>query len=55
MNKYTTIQIKKDTRDELQEYCKAHGYKMSTLIEILIKNRIKPNALKDVLPATPKH
>ena len=42
MSKYTTIQIKKETRDELQEYCKKHGYSMSRLIDILIRERIHP-------------
>ena len=42
MSRYTTLQIKKETRDELQEYCKRHGYKMSSLIEILINERIHP-------------
>jgi hypothetical protein len=49
MSRYTTIQIKKETRDELQEYCKKHGYKMSSLIEILIHERIKPIKIGNVL------
>lgn len=53
MNKYTTIQIKKETRDELQKYCKKHGHKMSTLVEILIKEKIKPMLLQGVLKVTP--
>ena len=48
--KYTTIQIKKETHELLQEYCKEHGYKLSGLIETLIKQKIsipKPtNVLK---------
>lgn len=42
MSKYTTLQIKKEIRDDLQKYCKQHGYKMSSLIEILIRERIQP-------------
>ena len=40
MNKYTTIQIKKETHELLQEYCKEHGYKLSGLVENLIKQRV---------------
>jgi len=37
--KYTTIQIKKETHILLQSYCKEHGYKLSGLVETLIKQR----------------
>jgi hypothetical protein len=48
--KYTTIQIKKETHDLLQKYCKEHGYKLSGLIESMILQRCdKP---KNVLPVT---
>lgn len=40
MSNYTTIQIKKETHAILQEYCKEHGYKLSGLVESLIKQRI---------------
>ena len=40
MNKYTTIQIKKETHILLQEYCKEHGYKLSGLVETLIKQKV---------------
>ena len=39
-NKYTTIQIKKETHELLQDYCKEHGYKLSGLVETLIKQRV---------------
>jgi len=39
MRKYTTIQIKKETHELLQDYCKEHGYKLSGLVETLIKQR----------------
>ena len=38
--KYTTIQIKKETHELLQEYCKERGYKLSGLVESLIMQRI---------------
>jgi len=48
--KYTTIQIKKETHNLLQKYCKEHGYKLSGLIESMILQRCdKP---KNVLPVT---
>ena len=40
MRKYTTIQIKKETHELLQGYCKEHGYKLSGLVETLIKQRV---------------
>ena len=40
MRKYTTIQIKKETHELLQDYCKEHGYKLSGLVESLIKQRV---------------
>jgi hypothetical protein len=40
MTKYTTIQIKKETHILLQEYCKEHGYKLSGLVETLIKQKV---------------
>jgi predicted DNA-binding protein len=40
MNKYTTIQIKKETHELLQEYCKERGYTLSGLVEQLIKQKI---------------
>lgn len=38
--KYTTIQIKKETHELLQQYCKERGYTLSGLVESLIKQRI---------------
>ena len=37
--KYTTIQIKKETHELLQSYCKEHGSKISGLVDTLIKQR----------------
>lgn len=39
---YTTIQIKKETHILLQDYCKEHGFKLSGLVESLIKQRVTP-------------
>ena len=47
--KYTTIQIKKETHELLQEYCKEHGFKLSGLIESLIKQRITQPKPQNVL------
>lgn len=44
--KYTTIQIKKETHELLQEYCKERGYKLSGLIDSLIMQRINPKVEK---------
>ncbi len=38
--KYTTIQIKKETHELLQDYCKEHGFKLSGLVESMIKQRV---------------
>jgi len=48
MRNYTTIQITKETHELLQEYCKEHGYKLSGLVESLIKQRcqLPKNILK---------
>jgi len=40
--KYTTLQIRIDTRNKLQKYCKENGHSMSGLVESLIKNKINP-------------
>jgi len=50
MRKYTTIQIQKETHELLQEYCKEHGYKLSGLVESLIKQRCTQS--RNVLPVT---
>jgi hypothetical protein len=44
--KYTTIQIKKETHILLQDYCKEHGFKLSGLIESMINQRINPKVEK---------
>lgn len=47
--KYTTIQIKKETHDLLHEYCKEHGFKLSGLVESLIKQRVNQPKPQNVL------
>jgi len=47
--KYTTIQIKKETHELLQEYCKEHGYKLSGLIEKLVLQKIQTPKPQNVL------
>jgi len=49
MRKYTTIQINKETHELLQEYCKEHGYKLSGLVETLIKQRVGTSKPDNVL------
>lgn len=46
---YTTIQIKKETHILLQDYCKEHGFKLSGLVENLIKQRINQPKPTNVL------
>ena len=46
---YTTIQIKKETHILLQEYCKEHGYKLSGLVENLIKQKVGTPKPKNIL------
>lgn len=40
INKYTTLQVKKEVHNELVDFCERHGYKISGLVEKLIKERI---------------
>lgn len=47
--KYTTIQIKKETHELLQDYCKEHGFKLSGLVESLIKQRVSQPKPQNVL------
>jgi hypothetical protein len=47
--KYTTIQIKKETHELLHEYCKEHGFKLSGLVESLIKQRVNQPKPQNVL------
>ena len=49
MRKYTTIQIKKETHELLQGYCKEHGYKLSGLVETLIKQKCKTSIPENIL------
>ena len=44
--KYTTLQITRETRNQLQEYCKENGYTMSGLVEKLIRKEINTNKVK---------
>jgi hypothetical protein len=47
--KYTTIQIKKETHTLLQEYCKERGFKLSGLVESLIKQKVNQPKPTNVL------
>ena len=47
--KYAMLQIKKETHELLQEYCKEHGFKLSGLIESMIKQRITAPKPQNVL------
>lgn len=38
MKRRITITIDKDLLEEFREVCNKHGYKMSTKIEILVRN-----------------
>ena len=49
MNKYTTIQIKKDTHALL------HGYKLSGLVDSLIKQRINKPKPTNILAVKTLH
>lgn len=55
MNKYTAIQIKKDTHALLQEYCREHGYKLSGLVDSLIKQRINKPKPTNILAVKTLH
>lgn len=52
---YTTVQVRKSIHRELKEYCKEHGFKISGLIETLIRNKIKNKSTdnKKVLKVKP--
>ena len=41
MKKYSMIQINAEVHSELKEFCKQKGYKISGLVESLIKERIE--------------
>lgn len=49
MSKYTTLQISKELHGELKEYCKKKGFRISGLVETLIRNKIQPPDQKKVL------
>lgn len=44
--KYTTIQIKKETHELLKQYCEDHGHSITRLIEVLVKQRINSTSPK---------
>ena len=49
------IQINADVHQELKDFCKERGYKLSGLIETLIKEKVessKKTPPKNVLPVT---
>jgi hypothetical protein len=41
MKKYSMIQINAEVHSELKKFCKEKGYKISGLVESLIKERIE--------------
>lgn len=45
--KTTSIQIDKDLHNRYKAYCKANGYSMQGLLEILIKKQIDGTEKKD--------
>ena len=47
--KYAMLQIKKETHELLQGYCKEHGYKLSGLVENLIKQKVGTPKPKNIL------
>jgi hypothetical protein len=53
MKKYAMIQIDADVHQMLKEFCKDKGYKISGLIETLIKEKVessKKTPPKNILP-----
>ena len=53
MKKYAMIQIDADMHQLLKEFCKEKGYKISGLIETLIKEKVessKKTPPKNILP-----
>lgn len=55
MKKYAMIQINADVHQELKNFCKERGYKLSGLIETLIKEKVESSKKappKNVLPVT---
>ena len=55
MKKYAMIQIDAEIDQALKEFCKEKGYKISGLIETLVKEKVessKKTPLKNVLPVT---
>jgi hypothetical protein len=53
MKKYAMIQIDADVHQMLKQFCKEKGYKISGLIETLIKEKVessKKTPPKNILP-----
>jgi hypothetical protein len=53
MKKYAMIQIDADVHQLLKEFCKERGYKISGLIETLIKEKVESSQKtppKNILP-----
>jgi hypothetical protein len=48
MKKYAMIQIDAELHSSLKEFCKNRGYKISGLVESLIKDKIEP--IQNTLP-----
>lgn len=50
--KYAIIQIKTEVHELLKDFCNSHGYKISGLVESLIKEKIKSiQTNKEKLPS----
>jgi uncharacterized linocin/CFP29 family protein len=41
--KYSMIQISPETHELLKEYCDEHGYKISAIVDKIIKKHIQPS------------
>ena len=55
MKKYAMIQIDAEVHQSLKEFCKEKGYKISGLIETLIKEKVESSQKtppKNILPVT---
>lgn len=49
---YAMLQLPKEVHLQLKEYCDERGYKMSRFVSALIKERIRTNRPKNVLPVS---
>jgi hypothetical protein len=47
---YAMLQLPKEVHSQLKEFCDERGYKMSRFVSNLIKERIRTNYPKNILP-----